>query len=515
MKRTSISLLLLALGVTGCRELVAPGGGYVLVKDQGSPVRIQTSDLEGGGWIKAFDPITKAWKVVYLNQAGSFTYNEPLPAEAWWCSSTPNDCVAKLQAGDEKGNLALPFYVCTEGYKQRSGRKHCGERTLTKFTINGLDKTKTVELNEALSQGLTEADFPESGTYSWSGDTYSRMVFGDHVLAPFGPNPPDPDSSQSGGGMYFEQPFYADLGTRNPLVDSSQDVVSIDIGATSVFIPWEWKARDEADPLTPILGIKLAPQDANGNPIPNADGTIGRGLAELFLDGIIENTDDRFERSVDALLFIDSLTNIWVREDVSPEFHYRVKEGQPQVCLRQYFTANNQIEAMPDAFYRLDQAILSGFLSIFKFIGYCKTMPVSMRYCGTMSAVGGVGQFALDPESVEVVIDDYRAIKVTCNDQFVPQFQEGMAAGIKDVGAKSLDDGVKALIAGLSETLGVTVRRLEMVPTGIYLVIAWSDTDVQFGAVGTSRPDFQSFDVPLRLRPPVSKEYPARGITRF
>jgi hypothetical protein len=177
-KRTALSLLLLfAVSIVGCRELVSPTNGYIWVADKDSPVRIETKDLASVGWIKAYTQ-SKEWTEIYRSPSGEFTFNEVLPEEAWHCKSDKG-CVAALRVGDEEVGLSTPklgrIYVCTQDYKASNDRIHCGTRSIA-TTFDFL--TWPVESFLARASHRFE-EFAFFGR-SWKGDQAQRIFAGRH-----------------------------------------------------------------------------------------------------------------------------------------------------------------------------------------------------------------------------------------------------------------------------------------------------------------------------------------------
>lgn len=521
MKNAAVSLIvvLLALGAGGCRELVEPDEGYIIIDNILSPVRIKTKGLEGAGWIRAYTTDGE-WTVIHLSPSGSFTFNDVLPfnAKIWHCDPVNGSegCVAVLQAGDDRGYLNAngrlygKFHVCTANYLQKMGRKHCGARDFAKWD-GAVDESTTKHLSRRRTVVLRPNQFPDAdANYLWRGDTMSRFISGYHEWQSV--NSWHPPSESETAGEWDEYP--GSPGQRAFAFPGDTNM-SVDIGACSIFLPWEWNDRIRNSFWTTAIGLRTAPIDANGDPVPNPDGTIGRGLAELLLDGVIESSESRQELQIDVTLWLDALTGVYTRPSISPEFHFIVTDdGEREVCLKSYWNANNDIQSNPDAFYRIDQAIISGFVSLFG-IGDCRTHPMSMRYCGEISIEAGRGTFTLDEGSIYIAMEPYSVFKPSCNNQFIPSLKNGFANAIKTAGALNMSDGIAQLTDALSDTLGVTIRRLEVTPTGLYAVTATSTDDSQYG-VGTCLPDLESPNVTPILQPEVlNRRHSSRGITRF
>ncbi|KPK16067.1 MAG: hypothetical protein AMJ62_07245 [Myxococcales bacterium SG8_38] len=497
------------LVLVGCRELAEPKDGYIIVPHILSPVTIRTKGLEGEGWLKAYTNANE-WEVIHVSPAGAFTYKQVLPTRVWHCNKPDGSegCVALLQAGDEKGYLNASkreqgkFHVCTESYLQRMGRKHCGERALEKLVFpNATDPVDRVALSRTQTDGVLSHEYPTPGaTYAWKGDSWSRLVSGSI-------SSPDLDRwhppAENGPTSTWRERQYVPGGRA--LVTSESENVSIDIGACSIFFPWQWEDRMPNDFWSLFIGLQ----------------TEQRGFAEVMLDGIIEHAEPSTNLMLDAFLYMDALTNVVQRTDVSPEFHVSAGSGargsqgdnEIHICLRNYFTASNDIRERPDAWYRWDQAILSGFTSLFG-IGDCKARPVSVFYCGAIDLDSdGRGRFRIDPD-VRVAMEGYSVFKPSCNNKFIPAFKESLKKGIRTAGEQNLSDAIDQLVRGLRDSLGVEARALEPSPTGLYIVTAQTLDDPQYG-IGNCLPDLEAQDVVPVLQPSLIKEYTARGITRF
>jgi hypothetical protein len=510
MKRL-LALTVAALTLMGCRELTYPKQGFIIVPGISSPVRVITKDLEGSGWIKAFTT-NGEWEVIYEEPGGSFFFNDVLPLRAWHCepSNGSEGCVAILQAGDETGYLNAgyrpygKFHVCTENYVQKVGRKHCGERKLERFTFfGGADDTDEVPLPRDRTKIPLADEYPTpGGLYSWHGDGWSRFVTGSASFPDIHSWHPPAEGEPT--STWYERPYdpYTTLfaGSSYPTVN-----MSYDIGACSIFFPWEWDDRLQSSFWTAAIGVQT------GN----------RGLAEILLDGIIESAAPQTSLVRDAFLYMDALGNVLPRTDVSPEFHFKVAndawgsdgELEPQICLKNYFTASNSISPEVEEWYRWDQGILSGFTSLFG-IGSCKHHPFSVMYCGAIDLDSqGRGRFRISPD-VNISMEGYSVFKPACNNRFIPEFKEAMKNGIRTVGQQNLSDGIADLVDGLRENLGIMVRGLQATPTGVYIITAGSIEDVQYG-IGNCLPDLERQDTTPTVQPGLTKEYTTRGVTRF
>lgn len=492
----------------GLSTRVTPKADYIEIQTVLDPVLIETENLKGTGWLRYFDMATETWVPLLTEPDGGFVFHDVLPDAAYKCQWTfyglEFNCVALLQVGDGGGRVNDNFYVCDAYYEQKVGRKHCGERMLAKRQYpsgeSDPDPAKQMTLNKRWSHSIPYSYYPETNDtpYNWHGDQFSRMISSGHSFYQQSHNPPTDLASTT--SWYIEAPFFEDEGTENQVVFSGDRNVSVDIGACSVFLPWEWKDRDPNGVFTAAIG------STTGN----------RGLAELFLDSIIERDEPQHQVEPNAFLWVDAMSGVWPRENISPEFHWRINEhGTRQLCMKQYMSANSQIGTKPDHWYRFDQAFGTFLLEIFPFIGNCATRSVSMLYCGDVGLdQKGEGTFRIDEESIQVHMDRYPRIRVICNDRFVPSLINGFREGLAVEGQKNMADGVQQLIASFADTLGLQVRRIETTPTGMYLVTANDEEDPQYG-VGDCRPDLQHMSTPIKLRPRVQGVGHARGITRF
>jgi hypothetical protein len=503
------TLALLPVLLAGCRELTEPKKGYIIVPHVWSPVTIRTKDLQGVGWLMAYTPQGQ-WEPILLSPGGSFTYQQVLPTRIWHCSKPDGSegCVALLQAGDEKGYLGVAgraegkFHVCTENYVQRMGRKHCGERALERWVPpSASDPADRVELSRTATQAASDYPSPDA-LYAWKGDPWSRLATG-HVTLPHRDtwNPPADDGTST--SSWGEHPYEP---AQSPIVSPDDATFSFDLGACAIFFPWEWKDRIPNDPWAQVIGAQ----------------TGSRGFAEVLLDGILEGAQPNVSIMPDAFLYMDAITNVVQREDVSPELH--VSHGtdargnstghtEMLICLKNYFMASNDIQESPDAWYRWDQGIVSGFTSLFG-IGDCRAHPASVFYCGAVDLdSAGKGRFRISSD-VRVNIEGYSIFKPACNNQFIPEFKRGMQEGIRTVGERNLSDAMAQLVQRLNEAFGIQVRALQATPTGLYLVTARSLEDSQHG-IGNCLPDLEARHVGPAVQPALTKEYGPRGITRF
>ncbi len=518
LQRIRVALLvltILVLGVDSCESgptLVAPTRGYVIVQNVLSPVRIRTSNLEGAGRIDALMPDGN-WALMHFSPSGAFNFYEILPIHVWHCltPSSTEGCVARLRIAHDNGPVGPNIshgtgivHVCTENYIQRQGRSHCGGRALEYSTGSGSD----LDIWLSPTKSRAEGQFGDiaSGNYRWRGDAWNRLVWGSHVFKHSNASsPPQGAAAQESSGTFFDYSWDPEAEVTVDLGNNGWHAYSMDIGACSFFIPWEWEHRLENAYYTTALGGAL------GN----------RGLAERFIDEMVETTEPQSQTEVNAMLWVDGTVGIRPNVNASPEFHYRLSEdtGVPQICFKQYFHANSEISAAPDHWYRFDQAIGAFFLEILPFVGQCGDKDVSFRYCGTPSVDSqGKGSFIVDQSSVVITHQGYPWAKVLCNNRFVPAFINGVRQTFAPggEGAIQIDRGIDTLVGSLSDVLGVDVRRIEMSPRGMYLVIAESTSDPQYG-MGDCRSDLDREPVlPSASRPTESSiGYYTRGITRF
>ncbi len=510
-----LSLASLLAGVNGCEpRLVEPSDGYLVVDNVFSPVRIRTSRLQGTGRIEALLPDGR-WTLVHIAPEGSFLFEERLPGEVWHCSNPggTEGCVARLRVSHDEGPVGFNaafgdgiVHVCTENYVQRQGRLHCGVRELRRTGSSG---DPGISLPAAQSSPAEEnIDALPEGSFSWSGDAWNRLLWGTHVFEHVDAvTPPLGLDAEELSGLFFDYRWSPNepavtIGLGEPS-NAQFAAYSMDIGACSFFIPWEWEHRLVGAYYTAGLGQVFG----------------DRGLAERFLDEMIDTAEPQRQTEVNALLWVDGVVGIEPNESASPEFHYRLSDaGEPQICFKQYLIASSDISTKPDHWYRFDQAIGAFFLELLPFVGRCGPKYMSVRYCGTPRLVDEVGTFEIDPSSVHIAHQGYPWGKVLCNNQFVPQLVEGVRSTFDPggEGAEQIDAGTATLVDSLSELLGLQVRRIELSPRGMYLVTAESTTDDQYG-LGDCRSDLdRAPPLPSGSRPTgINIVYPVRGITRF
>lgn len=511
----SLMLLWLALaGFESCGEpkRSKPTRNYIVVPNILSPVAVRGSNLRGAGRLEALAP-EGSWVLVDFAPSGTLDYDDVLPFDVWHCA-TGDGCVARLRLMHDQGGLGAnaafgrgTIHVCTEDYAQREGRRHCGARELERVS-GGLDDDD-IHLASTSSRAAEQFVDPlYEGVFVWRGDAWSRLIWGFHDFKHAeADSPPTGDAATELAGMFFDYQWTPDeeisvaLGVPG---NANWKAYSMDIGACSFFIPWEWEHRLKDASYTDGFGFVLG----------------DRGLAERFLDEIIDTAEPQLTHEVNALLWIDGTLGVIPNENASPEFHYRLSEGagEPQICFKQYFHASSEISTRPDHWYRFDQAIGAFFLELLPFVGQCGFKNVSFRYCGTPDIVDGEGTFTIDPTSVRIEHQGYPWGKVLCNNQFVPRLLDGFRATFEPggEGTTQIEDGIAVLVSSLSAVLGLEVRRIEMSPRGVYLVTAESTLDPQYGA-GDCRPDLDRippFEGASRATETYI-EYGARGVTRY
>lgn len=486
MKRSTLAgLVLLTFCASGCRDLVTPALGWVVVENILSPVQIITEDLEGAGWIKAKLP-NGQWKPIFISPGGGFSYHEPLPPEVWHCNPAngSDGCVAQLQVGDEKGFFGTgkpegSIYVCTENYVQKVGRKHCGARGLFAGDLGGFQRPKTLGVipdvifaPRSTSATASYGDDPHA-TYWWDGDPMSRFYLGFDGLTDndrLAHHPPEERIVSD----WHEWPYSIDGydGPAPVAVDGVQSV-SVDIGACSLFIPYKWEDRLDDPIFTPKIG----------------ELTEDLGVAEIMVQGILDDPPEpTYEMKDNVMLWMDASAFVKTDTTRSPEFHFRVSaSGQPQMCLKTYMRASTSLQSGIDAWYRWDQGFLSALASLFN-IGECREHPASLMYCGhPYIDNNGKGAFKVDPNAIWVNIEGYSVFKPACRNQFVPSIKEEFTKGAKTTGQQNISDGIDQFVSGfrngIKEVLGLDIqpRRLELTPSGIYVVLAQDTNDPQFG----------------------------------
>ena len=510
-------LVALLLGADSCEPaLVAPKDGYLVIDNVFSPVRIKASRLKGGGTLEALLP-SGVWSLVHFEPGDSLLYDEMLPVNVWHCPKpgVAGACVARLRVAHDEGPLGFNeafgagiVHVCTATYVQRQGRIHCGARALERLSGTLDDNDVWLPAAESLA-AEQNIDPLYEGAFAWRGDTWNRLIWGTHDFKQTdADSPPTGASAEELSGTFFDYAWDPDAPEVSIDLGEPSHVhwkaYSMDLGACSFFIPWEWEHRLDDAYYTAWLGASL--DDS--------------GLAERFIDEMLDTGEPLEQTEVNAMLWIDATAGIVPNESASPEFHYRLSEdaGQPQICFKQYFHASSDLSSKPDHWYRFDQALGAFFLELLPFIGQCGSKNVSFRYCGTPKVEAAVGTFEIDQSSVQIAHQGYPWAKTICNNQFVPRFIDGVRQTFAPggEGAKQIDSGVALLVETLGDILGLDVRRIEISPRGMYLVTAESTRDPQYG-MGDCRPDLDRKPMlPSASRPTETQiEYQTRGITRF
>lgn len=114
-------------------------------------------------------------------------------------------------------------------------------------------------------------------------------------------------------------------------------------------------------------------------------------------------------------------------------------------------------------------------------------------------------------------MEPYPAIKTGCNNDFIPKFTNGVRDGIYTVGEANLSDGIQLLVDNITADplfAGLQIRRMQITPTGLYLITANGTLDPQYG-FGNCLPDIDTPHVTPRTQGHTYKAFSARGITRF
>ncbi len=479
--------LLVGVEVDCEREMTRPTSGYIVIQDPGSsvtvaakkltpPVRLQVRGGDG------------AWHDFYSTEFVTLAYNGPVPYLTWHRGR--NGFATSMRVVDEVGILSAPtrshgeFNVCTSDYEQTIGRVHCGERSL-----EGSDGSVALTVDRYRTERFaTEAH--DGVLWTWHGDGFSRLVQGHHTWAQ-STDPWHPPPAGETAGQWTSAPWTGpiEVGTL-----SEDDVVfNVDLGACSIFIPWEWNDRD------PQWDSVLGPMLEN------------RGLAEVLFDEISPSIEAaaRQERVEDVKFWVDTWTGIYPRTGEPPEFHFHVNEtGERQVCLRTYWSANSSPETRPDADYvwgTVGQAFLAGWIELFG-IGDCKTHPLSVRFCGELGATDGKPTFTLDEASAHVEMEPY-CCRPKCNNDFIPKLKEGLEISVLEL----TGEAITQQLGKLTRDLPWEIRRVETTPKGVYVVLAESEHDSQYG--GVCRPDLGTEGATQVERPMVSFPAAGRGIT--
>ncbi|MDH3485457.1 MAG: hypothetical protein OEM16_14635 [Myxococcales bacterium] len=470
------------------REMTRPTKGYIVIEDADSPVVIAARKLNPPVQLQVRGG-DGAWHDFYTTEYVTLAYNGPVPYLSWHRGGS--GFATTMRVVDEVGVLSAPtrahgeINVCTSDYEQTIGRVHCGERSL-----------------QASSEGVTlSADryrtsrFATEGhggmSWTWHGDGFSRLVKGQHTWAQSN-DPWHPPRTSDAAGQWMSARWTGpiDVGT----LGEDEVVFNVDLGACSIFIPWEWKDRD------PQWDFVLGPMLQN------------RGIAEVLFDEIAPSIEAaaRQEKVEDVKFWVDTWAGIHPRTDSFPEFHFHVNEAaERQVCLRTYWAANSSPETRPDADYVwgvVGQAFLAGWIELFG-IGDCKTHPLSVRFCGELGAADGKPTFTLDEASAHVEMEPY-CCRPKCNNDFIPKLKEGLEISVLELTSEAITRQLEELTGGLPWE----IRRIETTPKGVYVVTAESDNDRQYG--GVCRPDLGTESATQIERATVSFTAAGRGITQ-
>lgn len=384
------------------------------------------------------------WEAAGQVDRAQFVFADRLPFSAWECDYL--GCATRLRVMTDGGGVIYhdervgqDMHVCTADYVQTVGRVHCRDR---RVGSNVLDRRRTTFVG----------DLPDA---SWDSDYFSRMTSGWHSWEQS--NDPWHPPEDGSGGEWTETPWRG-----SPRAQSLRNAHNVDLGACSIFIPWKWEDRDPR--LDPMLGPMLG----------------DRGLAELTLDELdaARAESSNTTEMEDVAWFFDAFTNLWPR-DIPSEFHYHVREtGERQACLRSYFATNTQLRARPSGWNIITEGIVGGLAQLFA-IGDCKTHPMSVRFCGELGASEGAPTFTLDESSIRVEMEPYPRLKPSCNNNFVPLVKDGLAEGVRKLTGSVITDQLNTLTADLP----FEIRRVELTPSGAYLVVAQNYNDAQYQGI--------------------------------
>ena len=350
--------------------------------------------------------------------------------------------------------------------------------------------------------------WPDGGLFIWEGDPMSRFYAGDTWLPDVESFQPPPDRGVT--ASWDEIPYSTDYGGRLPLAAAPLAAVSTDLGACSLFLPYQWENR-----LGDLFSSRIG------------ELTEDRGFAELLIDSILADPPEptnNIEENV--FLWADASAVVSTRTDVSPEFHFRVAHGEPQICLKNYMTASNELLTPVDDWYRWDQGLVSGVTSLFN-IGSCRAKPLSLMYCGGIGVKDGRGYFEIDEQAIWANMEDYSVFKPSCRNSFRPALLAALEDAAKTAGEQNLSEGIDFLVQALQDTVDSTftelgfldpdfrVRRLELTPSGIYVVTASSTNDPQYALnIGNCIGDLDTPEKTPVIQPRLLVEHGNRGITR-
>ena len=91
----------------------------------------------------------------------------------------------------------------------------------------------------------------------------------------------------------------------------------------------------------------------------------------------------------------------------------------------------------------------------------------------------GLDELTLDESSIRVEMEPYPRIKPACNNNFVPLVKDGLADGVR----KLTDSVITEQLNALTANLPFAIRRIELAPSGAYLVVAQDYNDAQHAAM--------------------------------
>lgn len=437
--RYPLALALTFALLSGCYEITHPAKGYQLIDNVlGAPI------VAGKGASENILLAGYPWRFADQVDGEKFIFFHRLPFSVWDCSGT--GCATRLRVVTGDGVVirhperpGQDMHVCTVDYAQTVGRVHCRDRRAGGTVLDRRNTTFIGDMSDA----------------PWDGDFFSRLSGGWHSWAQS--SDPWHPAEEGVGAEWSEAPWIAAV--SNWTLPNAHNV---DLGACSVFIPWEWENRDAR--LDPMIGPMLE----------------DRGLAELTLDELDQARAEssNMNEMEDVAWFFDAFTNLWPR-DIPSEFHYHVTpEGDRQACLRSYFATNTSLRARPSGWNIIAEGIVAGFVELFG-IGDCKTHPMSVRFCGELGTNDGAPTFSLDESSVVVEMEPYSRFKPSCNRNFVPLVKEGLADGVNKLTDAVITDQLRTLTANLP----FEIRRIELTPTGAYLIVAQDQEDPQYAAM--------------------------------
>jgi len=133
----------------------------------------------------------------------------------------------------------------------------------------------------------------------------------------------------------------------------------------------------------------------------------------------------------------------------------------------------------------------------------------------------GHGYFQVAPD-VATAMEGYSVFKPACRNTFRPQVLDGLKDGAQTAGGQNMSDGIDFLVQNLQDTVRdlfnapyFVVRRLELTPTGIYVVTASSTFDAQYAhRIGNCVGDLHTPKMNPMIQPAITVEYTTRGVTR-